>query len=182
MNITVRPECAADYEIVADLLKSAFNTEVYADFVASLRKSSEYFDPAMSLVAEGEDGILVGYILLFPLPHSDRKILALHPMAIIPELQKKGIGKALINEGMRIARMRGYGGAVVMGPGKYYRRFGFRLAEEWGIFPDFNVAGNDFLAYEFEVCGLTPGLVRYPLEFREYGYTEAEAGPQREAL
>lgn len=163
MKITVRPECAADYDAVGDLLKAVFKSGDHSSFVMGLRKKSEYFDPALSLVAEGADGIIVGYALFFPVSQAERRILALHPMAIIPELRRRGTGKALLNEGLRIAKMRGYGGVVVMGPGTYYKKFGFRPAEEWGIFSEY--AQNDFLAFEFQACGLIPGMVKYPEDF-----------------
>lgn len=165
MKIIVRPECATDYEVVNDLLKAVFQSDDHASFVTGLRKKSEYFDPALSLVAEGQDGIIVGYALFFPLLYSERKILALHPMAIIPELRRRGVGKSLMKEGLRVAEMRGYDGVVVVGPPGYYKRFKFRPAEEWGMFVDFNRQAYDFLALEFQSCGLIPGVVKYPGNF-----------------
>ncbi len=165
-DIIVRPECAADYEAVSDLLTAAFSSSRESEFVVAMRRRTEGFDPAMSLVAEDGDGISVGYLLLFPLAHSDCRILAMYPVAILPELQRRGIGKALIREGLRVARSRGYGGVLVLGERRYYSCFGFRPAEEWGIFSDFEVSEKQcFMAFEFDFCGLTPGRVCYPREF-----------------
>jgi putative acetyltransferase len=43
-----------------------------------------------------------------------------------PDKQRKGIGSALINEGLAILRANGAKGCVLIGDPAYYGRFGFR--------------------------------------------------------
>lgn len=41
--------------------------------------------------------------------------LALAPLAVLPEYQRKGVGRSLIREGHRIAKSLGYNYSVVLG-------------------------------------------------------------------
>ena len=43
-------------------------------------------------------------------------------------LQRKGIGRQLINEGLRRLREWNAAGCIVVGDPNYYQRFGFRLS------------------------------------------------------
>ena len=42
-----------------------------------------------------------------------------------PNLQRRGIGTALINEGLRVLKEMNADGCALIGDPKYYRRFGF---------------------------------------------------------
>lgn len=165
MELSVRPECAADYEVVADLLNTAFGRGDEAEFVSSLRKHGS-FDPALSLVAEDGDGMVVGYLLLFPISHDGKKLLALFPVAIMPELQGEGAGNILVEEGLKTARARGYSGVIVLGTEGFYPEFGFRSTEEWGIFSDVSGKRESLIALELESKSLHPGPVQFPKEYR----------------
>ena len=46
-------------------------------------------------------------------------------MAVEPELQRKGIGHQLINEGLGKLREWNAAGCIVLGDPNYYQRFGF---------------------------------------------------------
>lgn len=164
MNLTVRPECAADYEVVADLLNTAFGRGDEAVFVSALRKKED-FDPALSLVAEDGDGMVVGYLLLFPIPHKGKKVLALFPVAIMPELQGEGAGNVLIEGGLAMARARGYGGVIVLGEEGFYPAFGFKSTQEWGVFAEVGGKRDILMALEFESRTLESGVVQFPQEY-----------------
>lgn len=95
-----------------------------------LRKS-DAFIPELSLVAENEEKI-IGYILLSKVEiiSDNKKIttLGLAPIAVLPEYQRKGIGKALITEAYKRAVQSGYTSTVLLGYKDYYPRFGYRKA------------------------------------------------------
>ena len=88
----------------------------------------------LSLVAE-IDGDVVGHVLFSDLPIlTDRGVvpaLALAPVAVRPDQQRRGIGSALIRAGLAAARAAGHRIVVVLGHAEYYPRFGFsaKLAE-----------------------------------------------------
>lgn len=52
--------------------------------------------------------------------------LGLGPVSVAPDLQGRGIGSALIQEGLSQVRASGAKGCVVLGDPGYYLRFGFR--------------------------------------------------------
>ena len=47
------------------------------------------------------------------------------PVSVRPDRQRQGIGKALINEGLRLLKEAEAKGCVLVGDPKYYEQFGF---------------------------------------------------------
>lgn len=78
----------------------------------------------LSLVAEEERRIL-GHLLFSRLEGADRA-LALAPLAVDPDFQRRHIGSGLVRQGLELARMRGWRAVFVLGEPDYYGRFGFR--------------------------------------------------------
>ena len=83
--------------------------------------------PSVHLVAEAE-GKAVGHISFSPvhqkgLPRSIGYILA--PLAVAPDWQKRGVGSALVKEGLRTLGQGASGAVLVYGDPDYYGRFGF---------------------------------------------------------
>jgi putative acetyltransferase len=88
--------------------------------------------------------------------------LGLAPVAVKPAHRRKGIAAALIREGL--GQCSGY--VVVLGDPAYYRRFGFRLARDFGLENEYG-ADEEFMVLEAgpgALRGLT-GLVKYREEF-----------------
>ena len=50
----------------------------------------------------------------------------LYYLAVLPEYQKKGIGKSLIKEGLSLLKELGGQGCALVGDPNYYNRFGFK--------------------------------------------------------
>lgn len=139
----IRKEEAKDYEIVCLLVKKAFESAEHSDgneqdLVNALRKGDSFI-PELSLVAE-IDRKIVGHIIFTKAILGDKTVLALAPLSVLPEYQRKGIGMALIKEGHRIAEKLGYGYSIVLGSEKYYPKAGYFPAEKFGIKPPFDVS------------------------------------------
>ena len=64
-----------------------------------------------------------------------QSILALAPMAVVPEHQRAGIGSALVRSGLDAAEALEEPLVVVLGHPWFYPRFGFKPASRYGIFP-----------------------------------------------
>ena len=81
----------------------------------------------ISLVAE-IDGQVVGHIAFSPVTVSDGATgwYGLGPVSVLPDDQKQGIGKALINEGLSLLKDMGGQGCALAGDTNYYKRFGFK--------------------------------------------------------
>ena len=88
------------------------------------------------------------------------------PLSVLPEYQRKGIGTALVKEGHRIGKELGYSYSVVLGSEKYYPRFGYVPANQFGIRPPFDVAEKNFMAVKLNAAApLLNGTLRYAREF-----------------
>ena len=170
MQVVIREETQADFPAIHQLNTAAFGQEQEANLVDLLRNSAA-FVPGLSLVASAGDRI-VGHILFTKIKIKDQQgeeyeSLALAPMAVVPELQKHGIGGQLVQSGLAKAKALGYTSVIVLGHEHYYPRFGFAPANRWNILPPFEVPENFFMALELVEGGLkgVSGTVEYPEEF-----------------
>lgn len=94
--LEIRKESKRDYDEVYDVIKTAFETAEHSDgneqdLVVALRKSDNFI-PELSLVAV-EDNKIVGYILFTKIRIEEYEEIALAPLAVLPQYQRKGIGK-----------------------------------------------------------------------------------------
>ncbi len=132
METTIRPESAADAVEIRALLLAAFGGTEEATLVEQLRRRSA----AWSLVATQAE-VVVGAITVSPVrgrPHRDGlRAVGLAPMAVRPDVQRRGIGSALVRAGIEECRRRGAGLIVVLGHPGYYPRFGFASAAAIGL-------------------------------------------------
>jgi putative acetyltransferase len=58
----------------------------------------------------------------------------------------------------------GYDFCVVLGNPKYYERFGFEKASQFGIQNEYGV-DEEFMMIRFSERGMAPGVVKYAPEF-----------------
>lgn len=169
MNIEIRQERPQDVYSIRKIIEKAFESAEHSDgneaeLVDALRKSSAFI-PELSLVAE-VDGRIAGYILFTKITVGGAPALALAPLAVLPEFQRRGIGTALIEEGHKRAAQLGFGWSIVLGSEKYYPKFGYKIAEEFSI----NVP-EGFPSINFMAKKLSPdaapvsGDVKYAPEF-----------------
>lgn len=167
--IEIRQENKKDYDEVYNVVKTAFETAEHSDgneqdLVVDLRKSKNFI-PKLSLVAVYDDKI-VGYILFTKIKIGKSTELALAPLAVLPEYQRQGIGKKLIEEGHKIAKKLGYHFSVVLGSEKYYPKSGYVPASRYGIKAPFEVADENFMAIKLNNTNKEiAGTVEYAKEF-----------------
>lgn len=167
--MVIRQERLTDHDIIYELIKTSFLKAEHADGkeqdLAAMLRESEAYLPELSLVAE-VDGTVVGHVLFTEAKVGEQKVLALAPLSVLPEYQRKGIGTALVKEGHRIAKELGYSYSVVLGSEKYYPRFGYVPANQFGIRPPFDVAEENFMAVKLNAAApLLNGTLRYAREF-----------------
>lgn len=125
----IRPETPADISAIRDINIAAFLHHPFSHqtehlIVEELRKAGAL---TISLVAE-IDGKVVGHIAFSPatIGGSDCGYYMLGPIAVMPDMQRKGIGKAMIACGIEKLKKLGAGGCVLVGDPAYYLQVGFR--------------------------------------------------------
>ena len=167
--LEIRQENKEDYEEIYNLVKTAFETAEHSDgneqnLVVALRDSNNFI-PQLSLVAV-QDNKIVGYILFTKIKIGKYEELALAPLAILPEYQRQGIGKQLIEKGHQIAKKLGYHYSVVLGSQTYYPKSGYVPAIEYGIKAPFEVPNENFMAIKLNHTDKEIiGIVEYAKEF-----------------
>lgn len=143
------------------MLTRAFPTDAEARLVDALRERAER---CISLVAETKPGAVVGQILFTPVEIGSASCaVGLAPMSVVPELQRRGIGSALVKAGLSACRAAGERAVVVLGHVDYYPRFGFRPASDHGLYYRNPGPEPAFMALELEPNALQgrTGEVRY---------------------
>jgi putative acetyltransferase len=167
--LTIRAESSEDHPAVRRINELAFGSPNEADLVEALRLSAH---PQISLVAV-LDGEPVGHIFFSPVTvesgGSSFLALGLAPMAVLPGHQNRGIGSALVREGLRECKRIGHNVVVVLGHAEYYPRFGFKVASGKGLSCEYDVPDEVFMVAELEEGALAgrSGVVKYMREFNE---------------
>ena len=132
----IREETEADYARIAEVVEAAFGRANEARLVEAIRASDAYV-PELALVAEA-DGEVVGHVMFSYATlrgDEDRRVLCMAPVSVAPAWQSKGVGGALVREGIARCEARGEPLVHVLGHPGYYPRFGFERARPHGIEP-----------------------------------------------
>ncbi|MEV0697672.1 N-acetyltransferase [Saccharopolyspora sp. NPDC050389] len=147
----IRRELPADVAAIHAVHAAAFaktaqpgQVPVEAGLVDALRASDAWL-PELSLVAE-RDGEVVGHVVCSRAHVGDTPALGLGPVGVLPSLQGKGIGAALMHAVLGGADALGEPVVVLLGHLDYYPMFGFEPAEKYGITPPVPEWGSHFQA------------------------------------
>jgi putative acetyltransferase len=167
-QVLIRSETSADIGAIAEVTVAAFRTLAISRqtehfIVAALRAAGAL---TVSLVAEA-DGRVVGHSAFSPVTISDgsSRWYGLGPVSVLPEYQRKGIGSALIEEGLARLKDLGARGCCLVGHPEYYKRFGFQNVQ--GLVHE-GVPEEVFFALSFD--GHMPqGMVEFHEAFQAAG-------------
>ncbi len=166
ISVKINSETEDIFPRIDNLLKNVFPEDYEADLVKRIRETNDYV-PELSLVATIKDQV-VGYAFFSEIKIQSKNVrrttLALGPMAVANNFQKKGIGTQLMMHGLDKATLLGYSSVILLGHHDYYPRFGFEPTTIWEIEAPFDVPKESFMAIELIPNGLTnfPGVVEYP--------------------
>ena len=139
-RMLVRRDRAGDHAAVREVIAAAFaattpqGVPVEVGLVDALRESAEWLPP-LSLVAESDDGDIIGYVVCTRAWVDDRPALGLGPLAVAPAAQGQGVGAALMHAVLGAADALDEPLIALLGHTDYYPRFGFRPAAELGVTP-----------------------------------------------
>jgi predicted N-acetyltransferase YhbS len=168
---TIRPERPLDLDQIHDLHRVAFARAAEADLVDAIR-SGPTFIPELSLVAVTGDGSVLGHIMvsgieLAPVDEEAGRIpvLALAPIAVLPQHQGRGIGSALIRQALAVADERDEPMMAVVGAPALYGRFGFVAADQLGVTGPYDDAGEASQGRARPGASVPAGRLVYPSAF-----------------
>lgn len=165
--MVIRPERKCDFDEIRLVVKTAFSGAVHTDgeehnLVDRLRLTDEYIAD-LSLIAEIR-GRIVGYAMFSLIYIENTKAIALAPLAVLPEFQNLGIGRALIAAGHRKATEGDYCCSVVLGSPEYYSKSGYLPASQFVITAPFDLPSDYYLVFPFK-SELPQGTVSYSSAF-----------------
>ncbi|MDX1433636.1 MAG: N-acetyltransferase [Gammaproteobacteria bacterium] len=154
MDPVIRHETPADRAVVEALLEDAFGGR---DEVILLGRLRDAVRPAVSLVAESR-GVVAGHVFFSsvaiegadPAPPA----AGLAPLAVVPPMQGRGIGAALVHAGLDACREIGWQAVFVLGDPGYYARFGFVPAAAHGLHYE-----SEAFDAAFQMIELVPGAL-----------------------
>jgi putative acetyltransferase len=127
--VIIRPVTAADHDAIATLVRAAFLAEFgRSDEPEPIERLRALGDVIRESVAE-EDGEIVGHIV-FSRAWIDgvHPVVQLAPVSAATGRQKRGVGSALIRDGLDALREAGETHVFLLGHPDYYPRFGFSPA------------------------------------------------------
>ena len=138
----IRQETPADYDEVYNLVKCSFESSpgcdgTVPDYLNEVRKK-DTFIPELSLVAENEQGQIIGQVVLYK---TDIKTnsgieteLLLSPISVHPDYFRMGIARSMIEKAFDIARAMGYRAVFLCGHPPLYHRLGFVPTYQYNIY------------------------------------------------
>jgi len=162
MTTVIQPTAINDYPITETITREAF-WNLYRPgcvehlILHNLRNSTSYCRE-LDLVAL-VDNEVIGHIIstranVVDVHNTEHEILCVGPLSVLPSFQKEGIGSALMNHSILIAKQLGFTGMILFGNPDYYHRFGFRNAKEYGITTKEGQNFEPFMALELRTNGL----------------------------
>ena len=170
LRVAVRPEQPGDEIAIRGVNDAAFGGPIEGGIVDAIRGTDRWIDGG-SVVAQDGEGRLVGHLLLsegdlVAIDASVRRIWMVGPIAVPPATQRRGIGSALMDAAIELAKERGQPLLCLLGHADYYPRFGFEPARAIGIEPPERWADENWMA--LRLPGWTPalrGAARFPAAF-----------------
>ena len=126
-GLRIRDEVVADHAVITGLVRVAFAPMPFSDandylITGALRSTG---DLTLSLVAELQ-GNVIGHVAFSPVVIGLLSgWFGLGPIAVAPDWQRRGIGRALVVAGLGRLTAMGAAGCALIGNPAIYGRFGF---------------------------------------------------------
>jgi len=167
MSPTLRQEEPTDLPGIRTVNEAAFGRRGEADLVDALRASGKLVVSAVAVI----DDRIVAHAAFSAIEVQGQDslvpVLSLAPVAAAPDLQRQGLGSAVIRWGIDRCRQLGHGVIIVLGDPAYYPRIGFQPASGYGIRCPFDVPPEAFMVLELSPGAAVgyQGMVWYGAEF-----------------
>ncbi|UAJ10257.1 GNAT family N-acetyltransferase [Glacieibacterium megasporae] len=169
-SITIRAERPGDAATITDIVRRAYADVSYSDhrehiMIDRLRETDAYL-PSLSLLAE-IGGEPVGHILLTKaaIVGGGRVVttLALAPLSVVPEFQRRGVGTQLVGAVHERAAALDFESVLLVGIPEYYAQFGYEALGRYPIALPFEAPAENCMIFELRPGALdgVAGRVRY---------------------
>ncbi len=177
MNICVREEEKKDYRRVEEITKEAFSYPgrverggigcPYEHWMVNELRKRDGILPLSLVAVEHTNEEIVGHIICSKAEVRTENgvipVLNMGPIGVLPEYQRRGVGKALICAMIEKAKTLGYGAILFFGRPEYYPQFGFKEASEFGVADAEGYNYPSFMGME-----LIPGYLKQAKDGRFY--------------
>lgn len=170
--LKIRKEVPADYQAVEELTRRAFYN-LYVPgcaehYLVHIMREHGDFLPELALVAE-LDGKVIGNIMytkarLVDEAGMEKTVLTFGPISVAPEHQRRGYGKALMEESFRRALEQGYDAVVIFGSPANYVSRGFQSCKKYNV----SIEGG-----KFPTAMLVKELVPGSLSGKRWTYSDS---------
>jgi putative acetyltransferase len=171
----IRSETGADHAVIAELNRRAFGGELEAELIDRLRAEKLVLSSLVSVDAYDRilGHILFSRVIIQTKPQPTKGTLSappvavasLGPMCVAPEMQRHGIGSALVRHGIRACRRMDQDAIIVVGHPTFCSEMGF--TREVVRHLESPYAGEAFMGLELVPGALSSirGQVVYPSAF-----------------
>lgn len=135
----LRQEQPADIPVIRAIHHAAFDAlgihdgPPVEDRLVDALRSDPGWVPALSIVAEDDDGEVIGHVVATEGRLDEVPVVGIGPVGVRPDRQQSGTGSALMHAVLAAADALGYPLAALLGDPRYYRRFRFVPATELGV-------------------------------------------------
>lgn len=141
IHLTLRPEMPADYRAVETLTREAFwnhhGPGCDEHYLVHTLRTAPAFLPSLCTIAVAEGRLVGSIVYARATVELDRggtlPVLTFGPLSVLPEVQRCGVGSALVRHTLALARESGHTAVFLYGDPAYYSRLGFQPAEHFGI-------------------------------------------------
>ena len=139
--LNIRNEKETDYKLVEDITRKAFYNMYISGciehYLVHIMRGHEDFIPELDFVLE-LGGKVIGNIMYTKAELTDeagnkKEIVTFGPISILPEYQRNGYGKMLIEHSLNRAAELGYEAVVIFGSPSNYVSSGFKCCKKYNV-------------------------------------------------
>ncbi len=139
--ITIRNERSSDRSLVEHITREAFYNQYVPGctehYLVHIMREHPDFIPELDFVIEA-DGQVIGNIMytkacLTGEKGKEKTVLTFGPISILPQYQRKGYGKLLMEYSFQQAVMLGYDAVIIFGSPANYVSSGFKSCKKYGV-------------------------------------------------
>jgi len=161
-KLTLRRERPEDFRASEEVTREAFWNHHLPGcdehYLMHVMREADSFLPELDYVAELAGEVVGSIVYTKAKVALDRggamDVLSFGPLSVLPAFQGKGVGRALVEHTLYLARGAGHRAVFIYGDPLYYCRFGFVPAETYKI-----GTRDNFYASPLQAIELVPGAL-----------------------